>query len=126
MEFIGKWRVKKSIYPTEDGMKHLTKEELIAAGVDDEDALQMFDAIIEIKENGAIDTLIQVPEEMLEEAKAQGADVDENGCVKVESTTWSEKDGRYYYFVGGEDAPLELNEDGLLPFAMGMMLLERV
>lgn len=125
MEFIGKWTVKKSIYPTEDGMKHLTKEEMLAAGVDEED-LQMFGSIIEFKADGAVDTLVQVPEAMWAEAKADGAELDENGCIKVDSSTWSEKDGKYYYSVGGEDAPLELTEDGLLTFAMGMMLLEKV
>ncbi len=124
MGLIGKWTVKKSIHPTEDGMKHLTKEELIAAGVEEED-LQMFGSIIEFKTDGTVDTLVQLPEEMWAEAKADGAELDENGCIKVDSSTWSEKDGKYYYSVGGEDAPLELTEDGLLTFAMGMMLLEK-
>lgn len=125
MEYLGKWAVKKSMYPTEEGIKHLTKEELIAAGADSDD-LSMFDSVIVIKDDGTMDTLVQVPADQIEEAKAQGAPVDENGCILVETSTWKEENGAYFYEISGETVPFELTEDGLLKYAMGMMLLEKI
>jgi hypothetical protein len=124
MEFVGKWIVKKTMYPTEEGVKHLTKEELVALGADMDD-LRMFDSVIVVKDDGTIETLVQVPADQIEEAKAQGAPVDENGCILVETSTWKEENGAYLYEISGETVPFKLTEDGLLEYAMGMMLLEK-
>lgn len=124
MEFIGKWIVKKTMHFGEDGVKHLTKEELIAVEGDDAD-LEMFNSIVNIKEDGVIETLVQVPADQVEEAKAQGAPVDENGCICVDKMAWKEENGEILYEENGEFVPFVLTEDGLLRFAAGMMLLER-
>ena len=125
MEFIGKWKVLKTMYFTEDGVKHLTKEEIIAQDGEDAD-LQMFDAIIEFTEDGAVKTLVHVPADQIEEAKAAGMPIDADGFMLVEESEWKEEDGKAY--MAQEDGPffLELTEDGLLKFAMGMMLLEKI
>ena len=124
MEFLGKWIVKKSMYPTEDGIKHLTKDELLALGCDDED-LQMFSSVIVIKDDGTMDTLVQIPADQIESARAEGAPVDENGCIPVESTVWKEENGEFVYCENGEFVPFTVTEEGYLRYAGGMMLLEK-
>lgn len=124
MDIIGKWIVKKAMYPGEEGMLHLTKEEMIAHGVDEDD-LEMFGSVIEFKADGTVETKVQIPADQIEAAKAEGAPVDADGCIVVDSTTWKEEGGAYLYDLGGDFAPLDETEDGLLSFGMGMMLLEK-
>ncbi len=126
MELIGKWKVKKTMYPTSEGIKHLTKEELIALGVYDEEDFKMFDSVVEFKADGTVTTMIQIPANKIEEAKAEGASVDEDGFICVDSQEWKEEDGKAFYNLGDEFVPLLLNEEGLLAFAGGMICLEKV
>lgn len=59
----------------------------------------------------------------------------EEGYAVVESTTWKEEDGRFYYDTGitgevmGEPTDpfmaIDVTEDGCLLYQMGMILLER-
>ena len=123
MNIVGKWTVKKTMYPTSDGVKHLTKDELIALNVDMED-LQMFDSVINFKDDGTAITLVKIPDEQIEAAKAEGAEIDDDGCVIVESAEWKEENGEYMLDQGGW-MPLSFTEDGLMVYAMGMMLLEK-
>ncbi|MBR6650791.1 MAG: hypothetical protein IKL36_05200 [Clostridia bacterium] len=109
MNITGKWMIKKALFPTEEAMNFFTREEAEAAGISDTDELEVFCTAIEIKENGELDTYMQMPKRRF----------------KVDSTTWCEKDGEYFYQLDGEDTPLRLREDGLLEFCMGMMLMER-
>lgn len=124
MKFLGKWIVKKTMFPTEDGIKHLTKDELIALGIEED--LEMFDSIILVKEDGIVETLVQIPANQVEAAKAEGAPVDENGCICVGSAAWKEEGGEVLYEENGEFVPFELTDDGYLKFASGMMLLEKI
>lgn len=124
MEFLGKWIVKKTMFPTEDGIKHLTKDELIALGIEED--LEMFDSVILINEGGTVETLIQLPADQIEAAKADGAPVDENGCICVDSVAWKDENGQFLYEENGEFVPAHLTDDGYLIFASGMMLLEKV
>jgi len=124
MDFIGTWKVKKSMVFTDDGMKHLTKEEMIANDIEVES--DMFSAVVVFKEDGTYETMVQIPEDQIEAAKAEGAPVDENGCICVGASTWYEKNGAYYFEQGGEECPIEITEEGLLKFSMGMTLLEKI
>ena len=126
MGLIGRWKVKKTMYPTEDGIKHLTKEELIALGVCDEDDFKVFDSVIEFKADGTVVTMIRIPAEQIEEAKSEGAPVDDNGWLCVEASVWKEENSKASYKLGDDFVPLDFNEEGLLLYAMGMMCLEKV
>ena len=66
-------------------MQSMTKEELIALGEED---LQMFDSVIEFAADGSVNTLIPVPADQIEAAKADGLEIDENGYACVEKTEW--------------------------------------
>ena len=62
-------------------------------------------------------------------------EVREDGYAAVESTTWKEADGKFYYDTGiqgetlGEPvdpfAEISVTEDGCLLYELGMILLER-
>lgn len=125
MEFIGKWHVKKAMYFTEDGIKHLTKDEIIAIEGEDAD-LQMFSPIIQFCADGAIKTLVSVPAEELEEAKGAGMEIDADGFAVVEESQWKKDGDQVIMDQGGEIVPIEFTEEGLLKYAMGMMLLEKI
>ena len=124
MEFLGKWIVKKTMFPTEEGVKHLTKDELIALGIEED--LEMFDSVILVKEDGIVETLVQIPADQIEAARAEGAPVDESGCICVGSAAWKEENGQIFYEENGEFVPAQFTDDGYLIFASGMMLLEKV
>lgn len=125
MKFIGKWKVLKTMSFTEDGIKHLTKEEIIEQ--DGEDAeLDLFGSVIEFTADGAIKTLVPVPADKIEEAKAEGLEIDAEGFACLDQLEWKEEGDNVFMSQDGELVPLELTEDGLLKFAMGMMLLEKI
>ena len=133
MSIIGTWKAKKMLIPDENGMNFLTKEELIEKGIYDEDDMgMMFRFHIDIKDDGTISSYIklpdasQLPPEVLESAKAEGADLSGEVNIPMESYSWVEEDGSYFYEVDGQKTPLEINEDGLLAFNMGMTLFEKL
>ena len=89
----------------------------------------------EFAEDGVLNTLMLVPEEMRQEAAKHGVEVREDGYAAIESTTWKEVDGKFYYDTGiqgetlGEPvdpfAEISVTEDGCLLYGLGMILLER-
>ena len=74
-------------------------------------------------------------EQIIAEAKKQGADIRENGYAVLESTVWKEEDGKFYYDTGiqgevlGEKvdsfAEISLLPDDCLLYNLGTMILER-
>lgn len=89
----------------------------------------------EFTEDGTLNTLMFVPEEMREEAAKHGAVVREDGYAAIESTVWKEENGKFYYDtkiegeVLGEKvdsfAEIPVTEDGCLLYGLGMILLEK-
>lgn len=100
-----------------------------------DDILQQLQLRTEFAADGTVSTLLAVPEEMRAEAARQGITVREDGYAVVDSTTWKEEDGRFYYDTGitgevmGEPTDpfmaIDVTEDGCLLYQMGMILLER-
>ena len=100
-----------------------------------DDILQQLQLRTEFAADGTVSTLLAVPEEMRAEAARQGVTVREDGYAVVDSTTWKEVDGRFYYDTGitgevmGEPTDpfmaIDVTEDGCLLYQMGMILLER-
>ena len=135
MDIRGVWKVKEIRVPTPDGEKILTpgsppEEEQL------EGSAEFMQYRTEFAEDGVLNTLMFVPEEMREEAAKHGAVVREDGYAPVESTSWKEVDGKFYYDtkiegeVFGEKvdsfAEIPVTEDGCLLYEHGMILLERV
>lgn len=133
MSIVGNWKAKKMLIPDENGINFLTKEELINKGIYDEDDMgMMFNLHIDINEDGTISSFVMIPDasqlppEVLESAKAEGADLSGEIRIPMESYVWVEENGSYFYEVDGQKTPLEINEEGLLVFNMGMTLFEKL
>lgn len=134
MDIRGIWKVKEIRVPTPDGVKVFTpdnppQEERF------EGSAELMGYRTEFAEDGMLNTLMFVPEEMRQEAAKQGVEVREDGYAAVESTVWKEENGKIYYDtkiegeVLGEKvdsfAEIPVKEDGCLLYSYGMILLER-
>ena len=135
MDVRGVWKVKEVHVPTPDGEKVFTPDN---PPEDErfEGAVEMMQYRTEFAEDGVLNTLMFVPEEMREEAAKHGAVVREDGYAVVESTVWKEENGKIYYDteiegeVLGEKvdsfAEIPVTEDGCLQYGLGMIILERI
>ena len=135
MNVIGKWKVKALSFPTPKGIVTYTPDNL-PEGDNADEITMMLMSRYEFTEDGLMNTLLLVPEDKIELAKSQGAEIDEDGYAAIESTTWKEKDGKVYYDtkvegeVLGETvdpfAEIPVTEDGCLLISFGTIKLERV
>ena len=92
MDIRGIWKVKEVRVPTPDGVKVFTpdnppQEERF------EGSAELMGYRTEFAEDGVLNTLMLVPEEMRQEAAKHGVEVREDGYAAIESTTWKEADG---------------------------------
>ena len=125
MDFIGTWITKKVMAFTDEGVTHLTKEEMETKGLLDEDSAQLFSSGIDVNADGTIVQFVVLPADVVEQAKAEGAPVDDKGRVVVGEMTWEDTENGPVYCIDEQEMPLEL-EEGLLKFSMGMTLMEKV
>lgn len=135
MDIRGIWKVREVHVPAPEGEMVFTPDN---PPEDErfEGSAELMNYLTEFAEDGVLNTLMFVPEEMREEAAKHGAVVREDGYAAVESTTWKEADGKFYYDtkiegeVFGEKvdsfAEIPVTEDGCLLYSYGMILLERV
>ena len=124
----GKWVVKEiGVFDMEAGLKMTPAAEILAS--DDpmmEEYKQMALAVMVLSEDGTANTYVNLPEEMLEQAKAEGAPVTEYGIL-VESKELKVENGEFFINTGdageidGEAidpfVKLELDADGCFSFA---------
>ena len=134
MNICGIWKVKEVRVPTPDGEKVFTPDN---PPTDErfEGSAELMRYRTEFAEDGTLNTLMFVPEEMREEAAKHGAVVREDGYAAVESTVWKEENRKFYYDtkiegeVLGEKvdsfAEIPVTEDGCLLYGLGMILLEK-
>lgn len=97
MDIIGKWKVKElGLMQLGDmSMKMFTPAE-IENLEDNEDYLQFVSSIYDFSNDGKLDILLEVPKELLENAKKEGLEVKDN-VVIIESTDWKKENGEYFY-----------------------------
>ena len=134
MNICGIWKVKEVRVPTPDGEKVFTPDN---PPTDErfEGSAELMRYRTEFTEDGTLNTIMFVPEEMREEAAKHGAVVREDGYAAIESTVWKEENGKFYYDtkiegeVLGEKvdsfAEIPVTEDGCLLYGLGMILLEK-
>ena len=134
MDIRGIWKVKEVHVPTPDGEKVFTPDN---PPTDErfEGSAELMQYRTEFAEDGVLNTLMFVPEEMREEAAKHGAVVREDGYAAVESTVWKEENGKIYYdtkiegeVLGEKVASLAespVTEDGRLLHRYGMTRPER-
>ena len=135
MDIRGIWKVREVHVPTPEGEMVFTPDN---PPTDErfEGSAELMNYLTEFAEDGVLNTLMFVPEEMREEAAKHGAVVREDGYAAVESTAWKEENGKFYYDtkiegeVLGEKvdsfAEIPVTEDGYLLYSFGMIILERV
>lgn len=134
MDIRGIWKIKELRMPTPEGEKVYTPDN-IPDKEEFDDIARMMQCTTEFAEDGVLNTLLFVPEEMREQAKAQGAVIRDDGYAVVDSTNWKEENGKFYYDtktegeVFGEKidpfAEISVTTDGYLVYGYGTILLER-
>ncbi len=134
MDIRGIWKVKEIRVPTPDGEKVFSPDN---PPEDErfEGSVELMQYLTEFAEDGTLNTLMFVPDEMREEAAKHGAVVREDGYAAVDSSTWKEENGKFYYDtkIEGEVlgdkvdsfAEIPVTEDGCLLYGLGMIILER-
>lgn len=134
MDIRGIWKVKEIRVPTPDGEKVFSPDN---PPEDErfEGSVELMRYLTEFAEDGTLNTLMLVPDEMREEAAKHGAVVREDGYAAVDSSTWKEENGKFYYDtkIEGEVlgdkvdsfAEIPVTEDGCLLYGLGMIILER-
>lgn len=134
MKIIGTWKVKSLMtYVPEIGMKSISAEEAIASP--DEEMNQMAAMALKFTEDGKMIMGSKLPPEILEEAKAQGAPVTDDGMMIAQETEWKEENGEFFYLSGNEGTvdgeeispweKLALDSDGSLYMMGGMLVFEK-
>ena len=93
-----------------------------------------YSSVTEITEDGQLTMGMQLPPEAIEDAKAQGAPVTEDGMIVAEQHEWKEENGELFYNTGDECEidgeavdpwiKIEFDEDGLL--VLTMMAFEKI
>ena len=89
----------------------------------------------EFADDGMLNTLMFVPDEMKAEVAKHGVDVRDDGYAVIDSTEWEERDGKFFYNtkiegeVFGEkvDPFIEIPviDGDCLEYSHGMIILER-
>ena len=95
----------------------------------DEEMAQMAYSILDITEDGALTMLITIPEEAIAEAKAEGAEVTDDGYVVADKMEWLKRDDEYFCFsegMGTDPMPLVIQEDGCIEFMGGLLIYEKI
>ena len=134
MKIIGTWKVKSLLtYVPEIGMKSISVEEAIASP--DEEINQMAAMALKFTEDGKMIMGSKLPPEILEEAKAQGAPVTDDGMMIAQQTEWKEENGEFFYLSGNEGTvngeeispweKLALDSDGCLFMMGGILVFEK-
>ena len=87
MDIIGKWKVKElGLMQLGDmSMKMFTPAE-IENLEDNEDYLQFVSSIYDFSNDGKLDILLEVPKELLENAKKEGLEVKDNVVIMNQQT----------------------------------------
>ena len=124
MELTGKWVVATMLAFTDDGMKQTPVEEIDTS---DSDMAQMASSFLIISDE-KIETCIQLPAEVIEEARADGAPVSDDGVLVGETYPIKIENGTVYYNDGSSGMimdnvidgwnELKLNEAGFIDMGM--------
>ena len=136
MSFTGKWKIKSlATFDPEVGFKKLTVDEILAMpeGEDKEEFMKMVNVMVNITDT-KLSMLAPIPADQLEEAKAAGVVVTDDGFGVMEEYDLKVENGAYYYktsvtgeVMGEEIDPwqeLKLDEEGGLSLNP-MMTFER-
>ena len=135
MNIIGKGKVKKSgVFQPDFSTRMCTPQEIEALEdfEDAEEYLNMASAIVEFLPDGTMNTLFPVTKELEEQLIAEGKEI-VDGFGIMDTTTWKEENGEYFYdtkikgeILGEKVSSLEklvIEDDCIL---VSQMLLEKL
>lgn len=135
MDIRGTWKIKELHVLTEDGELIFTPDNP-PTDEDYEGYAKMLPCLTEFADDGVMNTLMPVPEELKEEAEAEGIVIRDDGYGIIESTVWKEENGRFWYDTKIEGEALgeavdpyeeiKVTEDGCLRYGLDVFVLERV
>ncbi len=135
MNIVGRWKVVKVAVLGEDFKMKLVTENELNSITDDESYKQLISAVIEFTADNKVLTLAPIPEDKLEEAKAEGVTITDDGYCVMDESDWKEENGRCFYNTGNKGTildeeidpymPLEVDEEGCMLFSGGLMLLKK-
>lgn len=130
MELIGKWRVAKMLYmdPETFTKKWETPEDLILAGKVDDEYSMLLISEYDFCADGTVNVAMPIPDEISKEeidAAVSGGEICLYGdnMLLLETKSWKEENGRYYYDTGIEGSVGEetvspwieiVEEDGMI------------
>ena len=129
MSIAGTWKVKKIMSFDEEGPKLITMEEFEVIPDKDEEMAQMASSILDITEDGTLTMMIPIPKEAVEEARAEGAEVTDDGYVIADKFEWLKRDDKYFCHnesMGTDPMPLKFDDDGGLEFMGGLLIYEKM
>lgn len=129
MSIVGNWKVKKIMSFDENGPKLITMDEFEALQEKDEEMTQMASSVLDVTEDGKLTMMISIPKEAIEEAKAEGAEVTDDGFVIADRFEWLKKDNEYFCLnesMGTDPMPLSIDEEGGLSFMGGLLIYEKI
>lgn len=96
MNITGKWKVKKiGVLQPDFSLKMYTPQELETLE-DAEEYIKIAGSIIEFLPDGTMNTLLPVPEELVNQCLEDGMKI-VDGVAIIDSTTWKEENGEYFY-----------------------------
>ena len=133
MELMGKWKIKKVLCMTENGMELMAAED-IPETEDYDNYRIMSQAIYDFRPDG-IAYMLLTPEQFAQMDTGEELTL-LDGMAIVEQHPWKEENGEFYYHTGEEGEidgepidpyeKLVLDDDGCLPIIGGMAILEKL
>ena len=135
MDHIGRWKLKAINIPTENGTVTYTRDTVPPEFADTfEEAAQ---SMLEFTEDGQVNTIMAVTDELREMAAAEGVEIPEGAeYFPAMTTAWELRDGKVFYDTGAEGEimgeaidpfeELTFTEDGCILYNYGMFIYERM
>lgn len=121
-DLIGKWKIDEILMFDEQAsdMAWVKVTDALKNPDLDEDYVKTANSIIEFSDNGLMEILFPIPDELskeeIDEAIASGEVYMKNGMLVVEKFDWKIKDGKPYYDSKSEDEVLGEKTDPWVEF----------
>ena len=139
MSIIGTWKISKiMVFGADFKFTPKTVDEIMALEdtEENEEYKKMTSTVARFTEDNVMILAMKIPAEMIEEAKAEGAPLTDDGLVIIQQKPWKEENGEYFYDTGdtveingvpqSSFAKLAFDENGCLMLNDGMMVFEKV
>lgn len=134
MDIIGKWKIKEFHIVTPEGENIYTPDSLPNTE-EFEDFVRMVPTVIEFTADGLFNVYLPISEDMYEAIHNEEIEI-RDGFAVMESTTWKEIDGKFFFdskiegeLLGEKVDPfmeIKVTKDGCLLCNFDTLLLEKI